>query len=74
MWNSAHGLLFLYHLENAYELLYLRAIKMSMLYKNHIFQCMGKIFVWNSKGALGIPRKISYPHMESCGIYSQVII
>ena len=30
--------------KNAYELLNLRALKMSMLHKNHIFQCMGKIF------------------------------
>ena len=32
------------HLKNAYELLNLKALKISMLYKNHIFQCMGKIF------------------------------
>ena len=31
-------------LKNAYELLNLRALKISMLYKIHIFQCMGKIF------------------------------
>ena len=30
--------------KNTYELLNLRALKISMLYKNHIFQCMGKIF------------------------------
>ena len=30
--------------KNAYELLNLRARKMSVLYKKHIFQCMGKIF------------------------------
>ena len=30
--------------KNAYELLNLRALEISMLYKNHIFQCMGKIF------------------------------
>ena len=30
--------------KNAYELLNLRALKISMLYKNHNFQCMGKIF------------------------------
>ena len=29
---------------NAYELLNLRALKISMLYKIHIFQRMGKIF------------------------------
>ena len=30
--------------KTAYELLNLRALKISMLYKNCIFQCMGKIF------------------------------
>ena len=30
--------------KNTYELLNLRALKISMLHKNHIFQCMGKIF------------------------------
>ena len=30
--------------KNAYELLNLRALGISLLYKNHIFQCMGKIF------------------------------
>ena len=30
--------------KNEYELLNLRALEISMLYKNHIFQCMGKIF------------------------------
>ena len=30
--------------KNAYELLNLRALKISMLYRSHIFQCMGKIF------------------------------
>ena len=30
--------------KNAYELLNLRALKILMLYKNHIFQCMNKIF------------------------------
>ena len=32
------------HLTNAYELLNLRDFKISMLNKNYIFQCMGKIF------------------------------
>ena len=31
------------HFKNAYELLNLRALKIAMLYKNCIFQCMGKI-------------------------------
>ena len=30
--------------KNAYELLNLRAVKIPMLYKNRIFQCMSKIF------------------------------
>ena len=30
--------------KNAYELLNLRALEISVLYKIHIFQCMGKIF------------------------------
>ena len=30
--------------KNAYEFLNLRALKISMLYENHIFQCMGQIF------------------------------
>ena len=34
----------LWSLKNAHELLNLRALKISMLYKNHIFQCKGKIF------------------------------
>ena len=33
--------------KNIYELLNPRALKISMLYKNRIFQCMAKIF-WNS--------------------------
>ena len=32
------------HFKNAHELLNLRALKILKLYKNHIFQCMGKIF------------------------------
>ena len=32
------------HFKNTYELLNQRALKISMLYKNRIFQCMGKIF------------------------------
>ena len=32
------------HFKNTYELLNLRALKISMLYENHIFQCMSKIF------------------------------
>ena len=32
------------HFKNGYELLNLRTLKISMLFKSHIFQCMGKIF------------------------------
>ena len=32
------------HFRNAYKLLNLRALKISVMYKNCIFQCMGKIF------------------------------
>ena len=32
------------HFKNVYELLNLRALKILMLYQNHIFQCMGKVF------------------------------
>ena len=32
------------HFKNAYELLTLRALKISMFHKRFIFQCMGKIF------------------------------
>ena len=30
--------------KNAYELLNLRALTISMLYRSHIFRCMGQIF------------------------------
>ena len=30
--------------KNAHELLNLRALKISMLYENHIFRCIGQIF------------------------------
>ena len=32
------------HFKNTYELLYLRALLISILYKHKIFQCMSKIF------------------------------
>ena len=54
--------------KNVYKLLNLRALKISMLYKNHIFQCMGKIIVWNFtlKGTFEIPHKyiIHTPHWK----------
>ena len=58
--------------KNTYELLNLRALKISMLYKSHTFQCMGKIIVWNFKGYLEIPHKISYPYIEEYEFYSHV--
>ena len=33
-----------YSVKNGYELFNRRALKITMLYENHIFQCMGKIF------------------------------
>ena len=50
--------------KNAYELLNLRALQISMLYKNHIFQCMGKdILCGISKGTFEIAHKISCPYI-----------
>ena len=41
------------YFKNTYELLNPRALKISMLYKNRIFECMGRIFfVWNFKDTL----------------------
>ena len=37
---------------NSYELLNLRALKIATFYKNCVFQCMGKISVWNFKGTI----------------------
>ena len=48
--------------QKAYELLNLRALKISMLYKNHIFQCTGKIFC--VEVTCEIPHKISCPYIE----------
>ena len=56
---------------NSYEVLNLRALKISMLYKNHIFQCMGKIFCVEFQR---VPHKISYPYIERYGFHSQVKI
>ena len=50
--------------KNAYELLNLRALKISILYKSHMFQCMGKIFCGISNGTFEIPHKVSYPYIE----------
>ena len=48
--------------KNTYELLNLRALKISKLHKNHIFQCMGKIFCVEFQ-------RVSYPYIERCGFY-----
>ena len=48
--------------KNTFELLNLRAIKFTHVNKIHLFQCMGKIFVYGiSKVRFEIPHKISYP-------------
>ena len=62
--------------KNMYELLNLRALKISMLYKNHIFQCMYglDILCGISMGTFEIPHKISHPYIERCGFYSQTNI
>ena len=44
VWNTGDKPLPGGRFKNTFELLNLRALKISMLYKNHIFQCMGKIF------------------------------
>ena len=54
------------HFKNTYEPLNLKALKMSMLYKNHIFQCMGKNLCGISKGTFEMPHKILYPYIERC--------
>ena len=47
-----------------------------MLYKNRIFQCMGKIFcvVRIPKVRFEIPHKIIYPYIERCVFYSRLKI
>ena len=56
--------------KNTYELLNLRTLKISTLYKNHIFQSMGNIFCVEFE----IPHKISYPYVERCAFYLEVKI
>ena len=50
--------------KNTYELINLRALEFPTLYKNRIFQCMGKIFVWISNIPFENSHKISYPHIK----------
>ena len=53
----------------------LTALKISMLYKNHIFQCMGKLFfVEFQRVTLKFHIKYLTPYIERCGFYSQVEI
>ena len=40
------------HFKNAYELLNLRVLKISLLYKNRVFNVWVRYFVWNFKGTL----------------------
>ena len=59
--------------KNAYELLNLRALKFCI--KNHIFQCMGRIFCLEFQmGTFEIPPKISHLYIEKYGFYSHVKI
>ena len=54
-----------WHIINTYELVILRALKISILYKNDIFQCMGKMFCMKfQRFPFEIPHKISYPYIE----------
>ena len=51
--------------KNVYELLNLRALKISVLYKNHIFQCMGKIFCVEFQ-------RVPYPYIDPVSINNAV--
>ena len=62
------------HFKYAYEPLNLKAHKISVLYKNHIFQCMGKIFcVEFQRAPLKCPLKFHTKYLttyiERCGYY-----
>ena len=60
-----------YHIDPGGDL----TIEISMLYKNRIFQCMGKdIMCGISKIPFEIPHKLAYPYIERCVFYSQVEI
>ena len=63
--------------KSVYEILNLnlRALKISMLYKNEIFQCMGKIFcVGFQRVSLKFHTKYFDPYIERCRFYSHVKI
>ena len=50
LWPFCLGLILSLHFKNAYELINLRALKILMLYKKLIFQCIwARYFVWNFK-------------------------
>ena len=61
-------------LKNAYELLNLRAFKISILYEIISFNVWLDILCGISKGTFEISHKISHPYIERCGFYSQVNI
>ena len=50
--------------KNMFELLILKALKMSVLHKNYLFQVTGKILCVEFQGSLQIPHKISYQYIE----------
>ena len=56
--------------ENTYELLHLRALKLSPVNKSYIFPCMGKILCLEFQRYFEISHKISYPYIESCDLYT----
>ena len=55
-------------LKNAHELLNRRVLKILMLYKNKIFECMGQIFCFE------IPHKLFYSYIERYKFHPQVKI
>ena len=60
--------------KNAYELLNLRALEISMLYKNLSFNVRVRYFVWILRGIFEISHKIFYPYIERRGFFSHVKI
>ena len=59
------------HFKNTYELLNLRALKFSPVDKIYIFQCMGKMFLWNFKGTLWNSTQNIWPiHWRICFLYN----
>ena len=57
--------------KNTYELLNLRALKVSPVNKIYIFQCMGKIFCAEfQRYSLKFHTKISYPYIQRYDFYT----